>query len=197
MFIRQAKPEDAEEAAKLICMAWEECACVLAGTTNKKEIQRVIKVFYQQPNNLFSYQNVNLAEGENGVAGLILSYPSDYYEQLNKLVAEKLPSIYQSDTTDFQSKVIPLFTTKEAKSGEYYIDSLAVYPEYRTCGVGSRLMKVAHLKSRKQGIKKTSLIVKTENKVALNLYKKLGYSIRGRLKKADKNYLSMIKEIFN
>ncbi len=193
MFIRQATPEDAEEAAKLICMAWEECACVLAGTTNEKEIQKVIKAFYQQPHNILSYQNVEIAEGEKGVAGLVLAYPSDYYEQLNKLVAEKLPSIYQSDMTDFQSKVIPLFKKREAKPGEYYIDSLAVYPQYRSCGVGSRLLKVAHLKSRKRGIKKISLIVKMGNKAALNLYKKLGYSIRGKLKKADNNYLSMIK----
>lgn len=193
MLIRQAQPEDAEEAAKLISMAWEECACVLAGTTNKKAIQKVIKIFYQQPNNIFSFQNVNIAEEANGVAGLILSYPSDYYEQLNKLIVEKLPGIYQSDTENFKNKVVPLFKTKEAKSGEYYIDSLAVYPQYRSHGVGSKLLKVAHLKSRKQGIKKTSLIVKTENVTALSLYKKLGYSVRGKLKKANKNYLSMIK----
>ena len=191
MLFRQAKPEDADEAAELICMAWEECACVLAGTTNKKEIQEVIKVFYQQPNNILSYQNVDIAEGQNGVAGLVLSYPSDYYEQLYKFVAKKLPDIYQSDVTDFQSKVIPLFKTKEAKPGEFYIDSLAVYPQYQSCGVGSRLLKVAHLKSCKHGIKKTSLIVKLENKAALNLYKKHGYSIRGKLKKAENNYLSM------
>ncbi|BAW28758.1 hypothetical protein MTHERMMSTA1_23230 [Methanosarcina thermophila MST-A1] len=44
--IRQAKIEDAEEAAELICMAWGECAYVLAGSNNQKDAQEVIKKFY-------------------------------------------------------------------------------------------------------------------------------------------------------
>lgn len=195
MDIRQAKIEDADEAAELICMAWGECAYVLAGSDNQKAAQDIIKKFYKQPDNILSYQNIHVAEGRNGIAGLVLSFPSDHFPRLSKLLVEKLPKFYKSDVEDYQGKVVPMLKTKEAEPGEYYIDSLAVYPQYRACGIGSRLLKVATLKSHKLGISKTSLIVKPENKGALKLYKKHGYSVRGKLKQAGTNFLSMVNPI--
>ncbi|WP_292391537.1 GNAT family N-acetyltransferase [Methanosarcina sp. UBA5] len=195
MFIRRAKIEDANEASELICMAWEECAYVLAGSTNRTAVQEIIKKFYKQPDNILSYQNIDVAEGRNGIAGLVLSFPSDYFPRLKKLLVENLPKYYKSNAADFQRKVIPMLETKEAESGEYYIDSIAVYPQYRACGIGSKLLKVATLKSHKLGIYKTSLIVKPENKEALKLYKKNGYSVRGNLKHAGINFLSMVNAI--
>ena len=193
--IRQAKIEDAEEAAELICMAWGECAYVLAGSNNQKVAQEVIKKFYKQPDNILSYQNIYVAEVRNRIAGLILSFPSDHFPRLSKLLVEKLPKFYKSDAKDYQRKVVPMLKTKEAEPGEYYIDSLAVYPQYRACGIGSKLLKAATLKSHKLGISKISLIVKPENKGALKLYKKHGYSVRGKLKQAGTNFLSMVNLI--
>lgn len=195
MFIRQARIEDADEAAELICMAWGECAHVLAGSTNRKAVQEVVKKFYKQPDNILSYQNIYVAEGRNGIAGLVLSFPSDNFTRLNKLLVEKLPKFYKSNPADYHRKVIPMLKTKEAEPGEYYIDSLAVYPQYRSCGVGSRLLKAATLKSHKLGISKTSLIVKPENKEALRLYERYGYSVRGKLKQAGTNFLSMVNVV--
>jgi ribosomal protein S18 acetylase RimI-like enzyme len=195
VLIRQAKVEDVEEAAELISLAWEECACVLAGTTDGEEVQKVIKTFYRQPNNILSYENVIVAEGKKGVAGLVLSFPSDKCTFLNRLVLEKLPQVYNADLVNFQQKVLPMFKTEEAKPQEYYIDSLAVDSQYRACGIGGRLLKVANRKSSQYGLKKTSLIVKPGNKAALKLYKKHGYKVRGKLKLAGVNYLSMVKAV--
>ena len=108
---------------------------------------------------------------------------------------DKLPQIYNADLVNFQEKVLPMFKMEEAKPGEYYIDSLAVYPQYRACGVGSRLLKIANIKSYRYGLQKSSLIVKPENKVALKMYKKHGYQVRGKLKLAGVNYLSMVKVV--
>ncbi|HHY06126.1 MAG TPA: GNAT family N-acetyltransferase [Clostridia bacterium] len=195
MLIRQAKVEDAEKAAELISLAWEECACVLAGTTNGEVVQKIIKAFYQQPKNILSYENVLGAEGEQGVAGLVLSFPSDKFSYLNRPVLEKLPKLYKADLANFQKKVIPMFQTEEARPQEYYIDSLAVDSQYRACGIGSGLLKAANRKSRQLGLKRTSLIVKPGNKAALKLYKKYGYQVRGKLKLAGVNYLSMVKAV--
>lgn len=128
MLIRRAKVEDVAETAELISMAWEECAWVLAGTSDKAKVQKVIKTFYQLPNNILSYENVIVAEGKKGVAGLVLAYPSDRYRHLKRLLMDKLPQIYNADLVNFQEKVLPMFKMEGAKPGEYYIDSLAVYP---------------------------------------------------------------------
>ncbi|HOJ11408.1 MAG TPA: N-acetyltransferase [Clostridiales bacterium] len=195
MIIRRAKIDDAYEAAELICMAWQESAYVLAGSSNKSEVMGVIENFFKQPKNSLSYQYIDVAEGKNGIAGLILSFPWDFTPRLNKPIIEELPDIYRSSQLDFKEKVIPMIKTKEAKPDEYYVDSVAVYPKYRGHGIADGLLKVAKIKSATYGFDKMSLIVKPENKRAISLYKKHGYTVRGKLTLGDKIYLSMVKSI--
>jgi GNAT superfamily N-acetyltransferase len=195
MIIRRAKIDDAHEASELICMAWEESACVLAGSTKKSEVREIIKNFYKQPRNVLSYQYIDVAEGKNGILGLVLSFPWSFASRLNKPIVEELPEIYKSSKENFESRVIPMIKTKEAKSDEYYVDSISVYPKYRGKGIGDKLLKVAKIKSSTYGFNKMSLIVKPENKRAINLYKSNGYAVRGRVTLSGKKYLSMIKSI--
>lgn len=193
MIIRRAKIEDAHDAAELISMAWQESACVLAGTTNKSEVRGIIENFFKQPKNVLSYQYADVAEGKDGIAGLILSFPWDFSTRLNKPIVEELPEIYKSSEEDFKEKVIPMIKTKEAKSNEYYVDSVAVYPKYRGRGIAGKLLEVAKIKSSTYGFDKMSLIVKPENKAAITLYKNHGYAVRGNLSLAGKKYISMVK----
>ena len=195
MIIRRAKIDDAYEAVELICMAWQENAYVLAGSTNKIEVKEVIEKFFKQPKNALSYQYADVAEDKNGIAGLVLSFPWDFVPKLNKPIVEKLPGIYKSSREDFKNKVIPMIKTREAMPNEYYVDSVAVYPEYRGHGIASKLLKVAKIKSSTYGFDKMSLIVKPENKKAISLYKNHGYSVRGKLTLAGIKYLSMIKSV--
>lgn len=78
---------------------------------------------------------------------------------------------------------------------EYYVDSVAVYPEYRRHGIAGELLKVAKIKSSTYGFDKISLIVKPENKRAIALYENHGYAVRGKLTLAGIKYLSMIKSV--
>lgn len=195
MIIRRAKIDDAHEAAELICMAWEEAAYVLAGTTNKLEVREVIENFFKQPKNVLSYQYIDVAEGKNGIAGLVLSFPWDFTTRLNKPIVEELPDIYKSSEENFKDKVIPMIKTIEAKPNEYYVDSVAVYPQYRGRGIAGELLKVAKIKSSTYGFDKISLIVKPGNKAAINLYKNHGYATRGYITLAGKKYLSMVKSV--
>lgn len=195
MIIRRAKIDDAYEAAELICMAWQENAYVLTGSTNKSEVREVIENFYKQPKNVLSYQYIDVAEGKNGIAGLVLSFPWEFAPRLSKPIIEELPEIYRASKEDFRDKVIPMIKTKEAKHDEYYVDSVAVYPEYRGHGIAGELLKVAKIKSSTYGFDKISLIVKPENKRAIALYENHGYAVRGNLTLAGIKYLSMIKSV--
>ncbi len=195
MKIRRARIDDADKAANLICLAWEEVANVMAGSKNKKEVHDVIEKFYKQRKNILSYQYADVAENEGKVVGLLLSFPADFFPRLNKPIEKELPSIYKASSLRYKNRVIPMLQTKEAKQGEYYVDSLAVDPKYRATGIGSCLLEIAKQKSLTYGYKKMSLIVKTNNKSAFKLYKKKGYSVRGKLQMAGNNYLSMVKTI--
>jgi len=63
----------------------------------------------------------------------------------------------------------------EAKAGEYYMDSLAVWPEWRGRGIGTKLMQAQIDKARELGFNKAALLVDPENENAKRMYRKLGF----------------------
>lgn len=56
-----------------------------------------------------------------------------------------------------------------------YILDIAVRPERRGQGIGTKLMEKAHDYAREKGLRYIGLTVATGNENALNLYRKLGY----------------------
>lgn len=195
MIIRRAKIDDVHEAAELICMAWYENAHVPMDGTNKIEVRQVIENFYKQPKNMLSYQYVDVAEDKNGIVGLILSYPWEFVPRLCKPIIEEMPKVYKTSQEDFNNKVIPMVKSKDKRFGEYYVDSIAVYPEYRRRGIAGELLKVAKIKSLTYGFDKIFLTVKLGNKKAVSLYKKRGYNVKKSISSAGFEYLSALKLI--
>ena len=59
---------------------------------------------------------------------------------------------------------------------EFIVESLAVDPSFRGLGVGTALMLEAETKARALGKRTMSLGVITENKGAIRLYQRLGYT---------------------
>ena len=85
---------------------------------------------------------------------------------------------------------------------EYFIASLAVYPEQRSMGVASLLLKEAEKLAKEKGLKKLSLCVEIENFKACELYKKFGFKEEKAVvlpKKYKKHkligFIKMVKEI--
>jgi ribosomal protein S18 acetylase RimI-like enzyme len=57
---------------------------------------------------------------------------------------------------------------------------LAVYPEFRRRGIGTKLFALIEEEARKTGYNKVVFDVETDNKEAIKLYERLGYSIVNR-----------------
>ena len=62
----------------------------------------------------------------------------------------------------------------EANSGEYYIDSLSVSPEYRHHGVGTALIEHAKQQARELEIERVTLAVEPMNSAKI-LYQRMGF----------------------
>ena len=63
--------------------------------------------------------------------------------------------------------------------GSGHVISLAVDPKYRRRGLGALLLRSLERKFKESGIFRVFLEVSEWNKVAINLYKKLGYKVIG------------------
>ena len=62
-----------------------------------------------------------------------------------------------------------------------WIYSMAVTPEYRTKGLGSRLIKHAEKELKKRGAPKINLQVMPDNKGVVEFYEKNGYAVEARI----------------
>jgi ribosomal-protein-alanine N-acetyltransferase len=63
--------------------------------------------------------------------------------------------------------------------GEGHITNIAVHPEYRKCGIGSKLLESLIDTAKKIKIKSMTLEVRKSNLAAQRLYKKYGFQTYG------------------
>ena len=82
----------------------------------------------------------------------------------------------------------------EAKTGEFYIDSLAVSLPYRNQGVGTSLIEKAKEMARELGITIVTLAVEPENR-AKRLYQKLGFAYQRGIEIFNEEYELYVAEI--
>jgi ribosomal protein S18 acetylase RimI-like enzyme len=68
----------------------------------------------------------------------------------------------------------------KVSENEYYLSNIAVYPEFRALGLGTKLFSEIKRESEKTGVNKIVLDIETNNKRAVKLYERLGYIIKWR-----------------
>ena len=113
----------------------------------------------------YSYEYALVAEVGGVVAGAIVGYDG---AQLSAL---------REGTFDVLRRTIGRVPTiaDETEAGEYYLDSIAVLPEFRGQGVASALINAFCDKAFAQGHNRVGLIVDFDNPNAEKLYTSLGF----------------------
>lgn len=112
---------------------------------------------YQREESDFSYLNCTIAELEGVVAGMLVAFP-----------------IFVDPEYVEEDPVLAPYSNLE-EDNSYYICGIAFFPEYRGRGLGRKLMGLAEQHAGEKGFSKLSLIVFEENRIAKELYIKLGY----------------------
>jgi ribosomal protein S18 acetylase RimI-like enzyme len=115
----------------------------------------------------FSYRNCCVAEADGRPAGMLLGY--------------RQPDPYETaDLADVPEVVRPLIELEAMAPGSWYINALAVLPEFQGRGLGARLLKLAEELARESGADTLSIIAAEENAGAYDLYLRNGYRAAGR-----------------
>lgn len=113
----------------------------------------------------YSYCNALIAEVDGVPAGAIVGYDGgrlyELREPLKALIKER-----QGRELDVEDETAP---------GEFYLDSLAVLPQFRGCGVGRALLNAAAERAFSMGFERVGLIVDFDNPRAEKLYVSLGF----------------------
>lgn len=158
MEIRKARSADCYDIARLYRMAADGVADYVWRKIDpdNPDILAVGEQRYAREGVSFSYQNCDLLVEGNKVIGLLMAFPMH------------VDPDYEEDDAVLR----PYAVLEEDNS--LYISGVALLPEYRGNGCGTRLMQLAEDKARQLGLDKISLIVFEDNP-AKQLYERLAY----------------------
>jgi len=107
----------------------------------------------------FSFRNCIIAEYDGRVAGMMHSFPMD--EPAEGAAPETDPVLRPyAELEDY---------------GSLYVSGVAVYPDFRSLGIGTRLLEAADGRAQSLARPRVSLICFDENRAALGLYRRFGY----------------------
>lgn len=162
---RQATANDAEIIANLMFFAMDKIVYDFIGEKNEtKAIEFLTKLIVLE-NNQYSYQNITIVENEiKEIVAIFNIYDGALLHELRKPVLEVL-------ATEYNQHINP---QDETEAGEFYIDTIAVFPEFRGNGIGQKILDyIIEEYSRKQ--QKVGLLVDLENPNAKKLYVNKGF----------------------
>ena len=160
--IRKATKDDAPLIAKVVAMAIGEESAVLYGGDNYMKVFEEIALLEDSQ---YSYRNAFVAEVDGNAVGAVIAYDGADLHPLRK------------STLDVLSKHIgiEMQIADETDASEFYLDSLAVLPEYRGRGVGVKLILAVKERAFNEYNKNLGLLVDFENPDAERLYKSVGF----------------------
>jgi ribosomal protein S18 acetylase RimI-like enzyme len=110
----------------------------------------------------FSWRNAFVAELDGKTAGGLVSY----------LIDDPVDPKSVAETPEL---VRPLAELEALAPGHWYVNVLAVHPEFRRRGVGAALLAQANVLGKAADAKAQAIIVAAENEPAVRLYDKVGY----------------------
>ncbi|WP_338552606.1 GNAT family N-acetyltransferase [Paenibacillus sp. KS-LC4] len=183
-----AKKEDVQQVMPLIHAAIGDIAYTLTAAQDEQEAMNILADFYVEKGNRLSYEHVLVAWEGDAIAGMALGYGGDEAAKLDAPLLARIRHQEPSYTDDYQIMT-------EARPGEYYLDSIAVYPAYQGKGIARALISALEHKAREAGWPCVSLIALDDNEKATALYIRLGYAEDGELELAGHRYIRMVKQL--
>ncbi|PEW67335.1 GNAT family N-acetyltransferase [Bacillus cereus] len=185
--------------AQLNVMALEYMAFALAGSKEKNAVEGTFCKLWRQGNNRFSHQYAYEAQMGGKTLGMITCYPISVLNRLAWPTFKQLLSFGKLGFVFYNilniKMLYSMITLKEGEDDEFHIGTIALLPESRGLGIGTRLLEFAEEQASLQGFAKCSLTVKKENQLAIKLYQRLGYQITSEISKPKLSLYRMVKNI--
>ena len=159
---RPARKDECRTIARLYSISSDGLADYIWTTLAKpgEDILDVGERRYSNEALHFSYKNSLVADYDGEIKGMLVAFPMHLHENPDA-----------GPETD--PVLIPY--TKLEKDNSYYIMGVAIFPEYRGQGVGSKFLEQAARKAIEYSLPQLSLIVFEQNEGAKRLYERHGF----------------------
>lgn len=165
ILLRRATANDARFIAENVLRALH------IDETDERHIEHLAGISRRE-DTLYSWRNATIAQYDGVPAGLMIAYDGARYRLMRDIT---FPMIRRYVGDDYHQM------DDEAGPGEYYLDSLAVLPEYRCKGIASALIREMLKQCREAGIPLATIAVDPENSTAYRLYTSHGFKPDGQI----------------
>ena len=115
----------------------------------------------------YSYRSAVVAEEDNDVIGIALSFPSSYHKITNTM-RNFFPADRMEHLTPFYASCV---------EDSWFLDALCVAEGHRKQGIGGKLISLTKEKAVENGCKDLSLITFADNTLAIPVYQRHGFEI--------------------
>lgn len=178
IIVRKGRVEDAEDFSKLVLLS----APVYYSSLYGPYAESIMKNLFIHPKNFFSFEHSCFIEIDGKRAGMALGYDGKQGKEegwrTGILLVRYLKWRFFIRIFSFLFSFLKTRTAGKIAEDEYYLSTIAVYPEFRSHGLG--LLLAMEREARKKGAKKIILNVDQNNTRVIKLYNGLEYSFEKR-----------------
>ena len=169
--IREATKNLAPEIANLIMIAMtDECCLYFCGDGyGLEDFRNMMTMLVEAEVSQYSYKNTLVAMDGDKVVGVAVSYDGGRLRKLRRAFIEAAKEHIGKDHTGMDD---------ETQSGELYLDSLAVLPEYRRQGIARKLVMTAKKIADRMRLR-LGLLVDKDNTGGEAFYTHVGFRYEG------------------
>ena len=176
--LRKPNDNESDDCIKLIYISGPHIYSY-SFVEGEPNIYELFRIFYNNPGNMYSKENVVVEEENGRIRGLLLAYPaSDMNNKAIKMLKSLKGMLMTSGFITFLKMVFRLRLNKylpRIENDEFFISNLAVFEEHRGKGFAIKLLEKAEKMAMKKGLYKLSLNVETDNSHAKSVYEKFGF----------------------
>jgi len=178
ILIRKGTPHDSDDFASLIVISSPTLFPAVFGA----KAGNILKALFCHRHNLFSFQHCHFIEVGGRIAGMTLSYDWQAANRERLKTGLLLLKYMKTQLLTRLSTLLEAHTVlSKIGDGEYYVSNLAVYPDHRNLGLGTRLLVQTENEAKKFGAGRVVLEVEADNQDAIQLYEKNGYAVAREL----------------
>lgn len=190
MLIRKATKKDSSAIVSLFNIIIDEMDLDVIKSLDRSKLDIVFQKSFETQEFLTDWAQTTVAVENDKVVGFLYGYSFENEKKINKLMHSFLQDAGLSPS-------IVIFSDPEAFPNEWYLNSIAVDPEYQGHGIGSKLLEAASIVAAKQNKNKLGLNVDWENPRAEALYYSYGFRNVGLTILGDHNYNHLQKNVKN
>ncbi|ANK61513.1 GNAT family acetyltransferase [Loigolactobacillus backii] len=184
MIIREAQKDDAGQIAPLINLIYDEMQLEELEDVPDGDLLKVIRAAYQTDAYLSGKATTVVAEINHRIVGVAFGYPDENEDAVDAVMT-------RLSAKNAAFAVEPLELESEIFTDEWYLDSIAVDPNYQGHGIGGKLLKALPNYVQRDDMTTIGLNVDFANPSAKKLYQRFDYETVGTKLIGDHKYYHM------